>query len=77
MAVAAKMRCRTPKHGISFGLKTENCVEATKPILRSCIVNLLQQTNNGVLFSFVRSVVRECGNVGTVSLNWTPRYYRK
>ncbi len=28
------------------------------PILQSCIVNLLQQTNNGILFSFVQSVGR-------------------
>ena len=58
MAVAAKMRCRTPKHGIPFRLKTENCVESTKSMLLSCIVNLLQRTNNGILFSFVQSVGR-------------------
>ncbi len=34
------------------------CVESTKPILRSCIVNLLQRTNNGDLFSFVQSIGR-------------------
>ena len=58
MAVADKMRCRTPKDGIPFGSKTENYVESTKPILLSCIVNLLQRTNNGILFSFVQSVGR-------------------
>ncbi len=58
MAVAAKMRYRTPKRGIPFGLKTENCEESRKPILQSCIVNLLQRTNNGFQFSFVQSVGR-------------------
>ena len=32
-------------------LSIDRRVESTKPILQSCIVNLLQRTNNGILFS--------------------------
>ena len=58
MAVAAKMRCRIPKHGIPFGFKTENCAESTTLILLSCIIIPLQRTNNRIPFSFVQSVGR-------------------
>ena len=56
MAVAAKMRCRTPKHGIPFGLNTENCVESTLPILRCCKSIAANKQWNSIL---IRSIRRE------------------